>query len=31
MKSNLEALPRALRLRWELAGWGTLERRWVLP
>jgi general secretion pathway protein J len=26
-----ERLPRALRLRWELAGWGTLERHWVLP
>jgi len=26
-----EALPRALRLRWDLVGWGTLERRWVLP
>ena len=26
-----DALPRALALRWDIAGWGVLERRWVLP
>jgi len=26
-----DALPRALSLRWDIADWGVLERRWVLP
>jgi len=26
-----ERLPRALSLRWDIAGWGTVERRWMLP
>lgn len=26
-----DVLPRALSLRWDIAGWGRLERRWVLP
>lgn len=26
-----DVLPRALALRWDITGWGMLERRWVLP